>query len=336
MKALLIVRLLASRGAYHLQTRVLGNVEIRHQQCDLPGEREALRVSRVAFKEPVEEPDLAMRIATLIDTEDRFEAEGLAAERFEEALDVAGHESPLSRWALSQAGCITTLRTGHVQSRQPFALRDRHSTTFMIRRGMFESLHFDQWLLGAQRSDLATRLLRSYHWSRKASDEANRQLRILFRWFSMETIWTLPMAKNDDICPRILWSLGFPNGSNAATLSAPFLQRLHAHPRYQHWRAEVKDRLYQVKDLRNNSVHSGFRAQDVPSDTLRSHDHLTMLSCGRVQRMAVAGLQAGLQNAQELYDYSPVLLQGMPHAVDDLHGTVIFGLEDPNRFRWEA
>ena len=80
-----------------------------------------------------------------------------------------------------------------------------------------------------------------------------------------------------------------------------------------------------------NSVHSGFRLQDVPLEKLRAFDHLTILACPRVQRMAISGLQAGLRTAQDLFDYAGPVLESIPHVVDDVHGTIIFSLEDPSR-----
>jgi hypothetical protein len=118
----------------------------------------------------------------------------------------------------------------------------------------------------------------------------------------------------------------------AAVLSPAFDLRLKGgHPNYRHWYETVRDRLYEVKDLRNNSVHSGFRLQDVPPEKLRTFEHLTILACPRVQRMAINGLRAGLRSAQELFEYAAVVLEGIPHVVDDVHGTIIFTLEDPSR-----
>src|SRR4051812_26643882 len=108
----------------------------------------------------------------------------------------------------------------------------------------------------------------------------------------MEAIWVI--TENDDIVPRIMWCLGFPNGPGAAHLALSFRGRLHAHPRFGTWRDHIRDVLYAMKNFRNDTVHNGFRWIDVSRKTLEEFDQLAVQACGRVQEKAKSALLAGL------------------------------------------
>jgi hypothetical protein len=69
--------------------------------------------------------------------------------------------------------------------------------TIPVQAGTFtHASRKDTYLLTNRASELAQRLVSSYHWSRKSHLEANHQLRVLIRWFAMEAVWML--NKNDD------------------------------------------------------------------------------------------------------------------------------------------
>ena len=142
------------------------------------------------------------------------------------------------------------------------------------------------------------------------------------------------VKKDDDIVPRLLWALGFPNGPGAGVLSAAFVKALGAHPTIGAWKRQIEDRLLRMKTFRNDSVHSGFRRQDVSATVLKDFDEITMLACARVQSCARAGVMAKLSSAAELFDYLPVLVETDARYVEDVHGTILFGLENPMPRLW--
>jgi hypothetical protein len=170
-------------------------------------------------------------------------------------------------------------------------------------------------------------LIRSCHWSRKARAETNLQLRVLFQWFAMEAI--LMVNKDHDIVPQVMWALGFLQGHAQLLIAPSMLAALLAHPRYETWRKRVRTALIALKTFRNDSVHSGFRPQDVPEDQLKGFDFLTHIGCPRVQALTKRAMCSGLTTVEELFEYIPLLFEASPNSVADAHGTVIFLFENP-------
>lgn len=325
-----VVRLLDRQGMYYPRTYALGSVEIRNPRADTPTERTALSESTHAFHEPA--PEDRMRIVSVVDAHSEGEADRVATDRFREALDILSAEGPFTaRPALGSAGAFRRLRSGETSPRLP-----------STRRGMsFKAFHesYPQWdasqfLLARDKNDLTKRLSRSFHWARRAHLEPDGQLRVLFRWFAMETIWTL--GKDDDISPRVMWALGYPNGPAAGVLSADFTRRLGAHPTYAAWKPQIEKYVTGIRLLRNNTVHAGFRPQEVDPVELRELEHIASTACARVQSIARDGLHAGLKTAEELFEYLPILVEQDSLYIDDIHGTVVFLLENPLPGRWGA
>lgn len=327
-----VIRLLDHRGTYFPRTHCLGLVEIRNPRADTVAESDALAESGKLFGDP--KLEASMRIATVVDTRIPGEADLLAEERFEEALDVFSAELfGMSRPALLSTGAFHYIADGRVLARTPDAriAGPPNTPVFRVMRERFARPEFPQFLLAGKHSELSERLIRSYHWSRKAHLEASLQMRVLFRWFAMEAVWML--GKDDDILPRVMWALGFPTGQKAKVLSAGFVDRLSAHPTYSSWRGQIEKRLDAVRRLRNDSVHNGFRPQDMSRQVLREFDEITTLACSRVQSLARASVIAGLRSAADLFEYLPVLVEDDDNYINDVHGTIIYGLEHPAPWR---
>jgi hypothetical protein len=279
-----------------------------------------------------ERPDECMRITTFVEAMNHFEVDSIAEERFEEALDVLATQNAFARYGLLPSGCFYWPDAGRVLPRELGAPARPGGMSFHVPRDEFPRMDWPQFLLARAPNDLSQRLLRSYHWSNKAELDANRQLRVLFRWFAMEAIWMV--SKDHDIVPSIMWSLGFPMGPGAGLLSPALSTVLKSHPTYGAWRSQILHLLYRAKTLRNDSVHSGFRRQDVPKTVLNDLTRITALACPRVQRQASAGMSAQLASAVELFEYLPLLVDGDPSYVATAHNTVIFSLENPFHARW--
>jgi hypothetical protein len=319
-----VIRLLDDRGIFHPTTLCVGRVEIRPGRSDTPREREALTKSSGSFQYAWKEN--CMRIVTVVDAANEREADIQAEEFFEESLDVLENMSALSKMALLPIGAYRSTSNASVTPRAPFPTLSP-GTSFKIAYENFPQCEWPQYIIRSN-SDLGKRLLRSYHWSRKAKWEANGQLRILFRWFAMEAIWMI--NKDEDIVPRVKWALGFPNGIGLKSLVSKFQTSLQAHTSYIPLSRLVQERLEKVRVFRNNSVHSGFRHQDVSRNDLRDFDMITALACGRVQQCAQNGIVSGLTVAQELFDYLPLLIENDPRYVNDVHGNVFYYLQHPS------
>jgi hypothetical protein len=140
----------------------------------------------------------------------------------------------------------------------------------------------------------------------------------------MEAIWMI--RTEDNIAPRVRWALGFPNGRSALSLTSNFRERLQGYPNYRALSQLVHDRLEEVRLFRNNTVHSGFRKQDIPDEQLSKLDQITALSCGRVQRLAEMGILGGLDTPEDLLEQLPKLVENSPNYIGDVHGTVLYSL----------
>jgi len=325
MKTFVVVRMLAKGGISVLRTESFGAVDIRSPELDTPAERSALHASCLTFGE---EPDdtFSMRIVTVVEADNVYWADKLAGERFEEVANIRSAQvSSSAQIRLLEAGFIRTIGIG-VVPREPRRRRNP-GTFFRVTSGLFAPIDFGRWLCTTERTDLAKRLVRSYHWSHRAQLEPNRQLRILFRWFAMETIWAL--GKDDgDIGPRILWALGIPNGKGRALLSDERLSRLSNHASYAYWKNELERTIKEVRIFRNDTVHSGFRAQDKTFEELRQYSRITRIACKGVQRHAEMGLEANIETTAELLEFLPILLDTDDY-FDHIIGTLIWGLDNP-------
>jgi hypothetical protein len=301
--SIVVIRLLDGRGIYYPTTLCVGRAELRPEKSDTPREREALTKSSAAFEYAWK--NNCMRIVTVIDAANELEADIQAEEVFEECLDVLESMYAASKMALLPIGAYRVISNDRVTHRVP-ASTALPTTAAKIAYENFPQCEWSQYLISLN-SDLGKRLLRSYHWSRKAKWEANSQLRILFRWFAMEAIWMINADEN--IIPRVRWALGFPNGAGAQRLSPDFQKALRGHPSYDSSRRIVQDRLEEVRVFRNSTVHNGFRHQDISRDDLFKLDRITALACGRVQKCAQGGILHGLTMAKELLDDLPKLTE---------------------------
>lgn len=308
----------------------LGDVELRSAKLDAPSEKSAIEESAASFGESVE-LSIAPRLVTIVDAPNQRQALELADSKFEEALDALtiGSQLVMSDLALLPCGYIRALSDAVVHPilnrRAPGPVP---ATAFRIVDEKYPLLEFSEALFAVGRTELVDRLLRSAHWARKARWEANRQLRTLHRWFAMEAAWKRP-DKDDDVVPIAMLALGFPIGQYSAGVSDKILTALQGHPRYRNWRDQVLKRLNRLRDWRNDSVHSGFRPWDVSRKELDELDHISVLACGRVQGLLQRAVVAGIVDIDIAREYAPLLFQEDPNVVQNVHGIIIFNLENP-------
>lgn len=327
MKRIVVTRMLEPRGISVAKTESFGNVDVCSPKLDSPHERDALHNSCRQFGET---PDdiLAMRLTTIIETGDIYQADILAQERFEEIANIrATQTAGSSRIRLMQAGYFRRIG-GNITCREP-ARNSPQGLQFRVSSSFFEPMDFGKWLYVHKRSELAQRLIRSFHWSHRAKLEPSRQLRVLFRWFAMETIWTI--RADDDVTPRVLWALGIPNGKGLMLMSPARIARIRAHARYDYWKRALEQTARDMKAFRNETVHNGFRAQDKTSEQLRSFGRVSWLACNGVQAHTEMALRVGVTSAEELLEYLPVLLDTDDYA-DIAVANIIYALENNNRY----
>lgn len=321
-----VVRLLDPHGSYHANVETYGPVEVRGPRVDSPDETVALQSSCDQWGLAV---DLTrcMRIACIVSAESDAAAHDAARLILEEAVDVLDSANwGRSRFEVLGPGFARRLDNGRIFPRKhpkvfgPF-------TSYLVGSEQLAPPTLQQFLMHRPRLELSSRLVRSMHWLRTARNDASRQRAVLFRWFALEAI--LRQSKEDDIVPQVSWCLGFPMGKGAALVDPTLRGKLQSHPHYASWRKEVQRRLESIRSFRNDSVHSGFREQDVSGADLRGFEELLTMTAPRVMHFATQALVLGAETQADLIEYLPVILQTLPNLVNDLHGTVIYLLENP-------
>jgi hypothetical protein len=326
----LVCRLASDKSFYRPVPYHLGAIEIRPGKFDSPVERSALDESVKSFGAQVE-LEIAPRLLTVVVAKDLRDAIRQGDARFEEVLDYLDGQigGGISQFVLSGPGFVRSMSGGSVAP----LLKDPppswgRSPTFAIVPGKYPGVDVAEVTFGVKRTEVVERLLRSSHWSRKASWEPNQQERVIYRWFSMEAAWK--RHKDDDVVPAVMVGLGFPLGSDAHVLNPSLQIRLASHPRYRQWREQILDRLTAMKSWRNNSVHSGFRPWDIDPAVLDSYDRLSLLACARARGLLQQAILKGLTTIEEAREYAVPLMESNANVVNDVHGTIISGLENPS------
>lgn len=303
-----VTQILDSEGMFAPVTKSFGNVELRPSDFDSPCEELAIAKSRKFFGLRTPNPDVAMRITTAVQAENALDAHTEAERIFDAALDVidAGN-SGLQRYVLSKAGYIRKNSDGHIEVIKA-RITPTSYTGYEIVRGEVQPLSIEQILLGeGGRTELGLQIRRSLHWARKLRWESNTQLRILFRWFSMESI--LMEYKNDDIVPRILTCLGLFTGKVSQTIREDIMTKHQSYLGYSAAKDRAHDLLVEIHGFRHDSVHGGFRAQDIAEKTLQKFDKLSEIAFDFVHVFARQGLLCRLKTRSELLEYLGVIFE---------------------------
>ncbi len=319
-----VARVLNDAGFYRPRAYCLDDVEVYPAVLDTPSEAKAIAQSLENWSETT---NIGMRIRVIIEAETALQAQRFAEARFDEVLDVLDFTGTgLSRFAFLNAGYTRDLGSGEVVARDLLPEFGPHPC-FFIMTEKYPPLDVGQYLLSRPRTDLGTRLIRSVHWTRKARWERDYQLRVLFRWFALEAIWML--MRDEDVVPRVMWGLGFPTGGAVPLVQRSLLSRLASHARYRAWRTQILKRFRDIRKFRNDSLHAGLRRHDIPTAELERFEQLLRLACPRVQSMALRGVIAKLETAQQLLEYLPLIFEQNPNLVNDIHNTVLYMLEHP-------
>ncbi len=236
----LVVRLCEARGLFQHWTYVLGNVELRPPSADFDDERDALVLSAAAFSMGDDlDVEHTMRAATVVEVDSVHEADAIAGERFEVAIDLVSLRAPgISLHAVTDVGFARDLTTGRLMHARPKRFRSP-STTFAVMQQKWAAPDLAQWIASVNTgSDLSVRLLRALRWQRLAEFEPNPQLQLLFQWFAIEA--ALRVQPGEDLVSWIMAFIGFPGDAVTQNLSRPIRDRLHAVANYRSRRAQVR------------------------------------------------------------------------------------------------
>lgn len=255
MDKFLVARLIGDKSIVLPASKGYGDVEIRPGRFDFPSETLLLKRSCEAFEEKIG-LELAQRIIVITEAENPFEADEIAEVKFEQVLDCVDRGTfGLAETPLLSAGFIKNLVTEWESPRLPAPSFGPFPMFARFNRDI-QNIDEPQALFTFPESELKLAIFRSNHWLRRARLETILQLRCLFRWFALET---LAKVKEENITGKLMQAVGFPYGRIGKFLSRETLNKIENHIKYEYGRRYFESKFDEIRDYRNNIVHSGFR-----------------------------------------------------------------------------
>ncbi|MDD4402921.1 MAG: hypothetical protein PHI24_14015 [Desulfitobacteriaceae bacterium] len=320
MDKFLVTRLIGDKSIVLPESKGYGDVEIRPGSFDFPSETPLLKRSCEAFEEKAS-LELAQRITVITEAESPFEADENAEVKFEQVLDCVDRGTfGLAQTPLLSAGFIKNLVTGWESPRLPAPSFGPFPIFARFNRDI-QTVDEHQALFAFSESELRLAIFRSNHWLRRARLETILQLRCLFRWFALET---LAKVEEENITGKLMQAIGFPYGRIGQFVSREALDTIKNHINYEYGKRYFESIFDEIRDYRNNIVHSGFRQWDVSRKRLFEYEHVLTITVPRLQGYAITGLYQGMQSTNELWEYFPVIFSEKEDFTTDLHGNILF------------
>lgn len=325
MNSYLVVRILDEKSIFLPSTFVYGNVELRSYTADTQYEVSALERSASENGLDFEKHKICARMVTIINCETHSEAIHEADIRFLEVLDLKFSEYSVSAIKTSSIGLIKDLASGEITPIKRTGYQP--SLSFLIHPGSTQNVDATVYLLSLN-NELCDRYRRSLHWARNSKNETNLQLRIIFLWFALEAL--LKEDENDNCVESFIrLFLGFPNGQQQWIITPSIKAKLEDHPRYQYWKKRLIKVVQEIRDFRNDSVHSGFRSIDFTKDKLELFSTVMVYAVGRCQAGVMQGLLNNLEGILEFKEYAVPLFENNENLINDIHNNVIYSLDHP-------
>lgn len=322
MNHFLIVRLLGDRGMVFPETRGYGSVEIYPGGLDFPSETVLLKQSLNAFEEEVN-LSLAQRIITVIEADNPMQADKEAEIRFNQVLDNLERDlRGLGIYSLLKSGFVKNIQTGWQSPRLPsLHSNKKYYPSFKMKHRVIEHIDANQALFIFNASELKLAIIRSNHWIRNSRNESNIQIKCLFIWFAIEAICKIG---DENITGKLMKVLGFPLGKVGLYLSADTIQSIKNHPKYEFGKKYFEERFNELREFRNNSVHSGFRSWDITESNLQEYEEILWMTSTRLYSYAINALYQGLNNLKDLWEYFDLLYCERKDLIIDLHGNILY------------
>ncbi len=328
MTSYLVVRILDNKSFSLPSTSTYGSVELRPHSSDTQPEVNAFESSASENGLDYERYQVCARISTIVECNNYREAIHTAEVKFLEVLDFKSIEHSISEIKTSEIGLIKDLSTGEITPIKILGFQP--SLSFVMHNGSIQCFDATAYLLSLK-NELCDRYRRSLHWARNSKNESNPQLRIIFLWFSLEAL--LKADENDNCVESyIRLFLGFPNGLQEWIINPLTKKSLECHSRYQYWKRKLIELVKEIRDFRNNSVHSGFRSMDFTKEKLELFSTIMILAVGRCQSSVAQGLLNGLESLAEFKEYAVPLLENNKNLINDIHNNVIYSLDHPKNY----
>lgn len=325
MTSFLVVKILDDRSIMLPSTMNYGSVELRSYSADTKLETEAFETSASEGGLDFNKHKICARIAAIVDCETLSEAVHIADNKFLEVLDFKSTEFAVSAIKTSRIGLIKNLASGEITPIGRYGFQQ--SLSFVVRNGAIQCFDVANFLLSLK-NELSDRYRRSLHWARNSKNETNPQLKIIFLWFSLEA---LLKADETDNCVEsyIRLFLGFPNGQQVTLISPALKTNLENHNRYKYWQKKLIDIVKEIRDFRNDSVHSGFRSVDFTKEKLEMFSTIMTYAVSRCQAGAIQGLLSNIESLSDFKEYAVPLFENNTNLINDVHHNIIHSLDHP-------
>lgn len=325
MTSFLVVKILDDRSITLPSTMNYGSVELRSYSADTKLETDAFEASASEGGLDFNKHKICARIATIVDCETNSEAIHIADNKFLEVLDFKSTEFAVSAIKTSRIGLVKNLASGEITpiKRSGF----QQSLSFVVRNGAIQCFDITNFLLSLK-NELSNRYRRSLHWTRNSKNETNPQLKIIFLWFALEA---LLKADETDNCVEsyIRLFLGFPNGQQLGLISPAVKINLENHARYKYWQKKLIEVVKEIRDFRNDSVHSGFRSVDFTKEKLELFSSVMTYAVSRCQAGVMQGLLSNIDSLSDFKEYAIPLFETNANLINDIHNNIIYSLDHP-------
>ncbi|MFB4347728.1 HEPN domain-containing protein [Bacillus sp. BR_7] len=318
----LVCRLLSDKGKIIPYSIGYGDVEIRNVSRTFSGEKKYLLESMDKFEEKVN-MEIAPLISTIVQGNTPDEADYLAEIKFQQVLDCQNAELNMGKILLLKSGFIKNMDTRWESPRlKGFSLEP--SAMFKVNRRFIPRIDETQYVLAVKDSELKRALQRALHWIRRSDNEMDLHLKCLFLWFAIECI---TKVGEEDITGKIMQTMGFPLGKIGLYIPKEKVDGIKKHSDYEFLRKKLEKQLGEIRELRNKTVHEGFRSWDLPMDALDDYYNILSLAMPRIRRYAIQGLKVDLKTITELWEYFPLLYEKF-FIINDFHNTVLYSLKN--------
>ncbi|WP_323658377.1 hypothetical protein [Pectobacterium versatile] len=328
----LITRTLDSLSYNYINTEIFGDVEIRSAIHDFDVEKTVLKKAEgSSFSRGlnVSDYDFSNRMSVIVEAKDEIEAIRLANDKFVTVLDLKANELDLANINLSKVGVVRDLSTGSIKS---FLILGIFKSSVFIRNvsdiQRWNTINFMLEKDGSLKisDELSSRYIKSIHWSHHASDEENKQLKVIFNYFCLEALFK--ENENDNITGMVRCFLGFPGGKYFKDVDRNIIDELNKSDEYLSLAKDVPKHLDDIRKFRNDSVHAGFRSIDISNEKLKLYDDLLNLAKFRcLNAVQLSIINEGVKDLPEFKNKAGFIFNKTAR-VDDILGTVVFSLQN--------
>lgn len=304
MPNFIVYRLLSDKGEISPHPVGYGNTEIKPYSLLFSKEKLVIVESIKSFNENVN-LDIVPSISIIVEADNPEEADYLAEIKFEQVLDCKNAGLAISESRILNSGYIKNLDTEKIYARLNTNSFIRYPS-FKIMDRLIPKLENAQYILTIEESELNTALQRSYHWLRRSENENDLHLKCLFSWFSIEC---LAKVGEENIVGKIMQVLGFPIGKMGKFVPKEKINALKNHEDYEALCKKTDRQLNEMRELRNKTVHEGFRSWDISFDLFKDFHNILTIVVPKIQYYAFRGLQNNLQTVKELWGIFPLLFE---------------------------